>query len=203
MLHSPHPRTMGRDQDFPISIEAQFLGGPGDGKPRSTMNLCTPGTDVVYRGAIHPEHCLDSTSKAFDGDQGGRAEMLVLGSGQITHLVNGEGVLQYALPQLAAARTSTPPPRPTGNRSKAATSRCRANRTRSTSARWSCSTSPAAWTAARATTSAPTSDPCPKAACMRKAPDQGNNVAPSVTADAWWGHRRFAERLLPGFPHSR
>ena len=32
MVHSQDPRTMTRDQDFPISIEAQFLGGNSDGK---------------------------------------------------------------------------------------------------------------------------------------------------------------------------
>lgn len=106
MLHSPHPRTMGRDQDFPISIEAQFLGGLGDGKARSTMNLCTPGTEVVHRGSIHPGHCLDSASKTFDRDQWVRAEMLVLGSGQITHFVNGEEVLEYALPQFGGGGVS-------------------------------------------------------------------------------------------------
>ena len=99
MLHSPHPRTMGLNQDFPISVEVQFLGGLSDGKARSTMNLCTPGTDVVYEGSIYPEHCLNSASKTFDGDQWVRAEVLVLGSGQITHVVNGEEVLEYALPQ--------------------------------------------------------------------------------------------------------
>lgn len=99
MLHAPDPRTMPRDQDFPISIEAQFLGGLSDGKPRPTMNVCTPGTEIVYRGRIHPEHCLSSASRTFHGDQWVRAEILVLGSGQITHFVNGEQVLQYALPQ--------------------------------------------------------------------------------------------------------
>jgi hypothetical protein len=106
MLHSPHPRTMGRDQDFPISIEVQFLGGLGDGKARSTMNLCTPGTEVVYQGSIYPEHCLNSASKTFDGDQWVRAEVLVLGSGQITHFVNGEEVLEYALPQFGGGGVS-------------------------------------------------------------------------------------------------
>ena len=106
MLHSPHPRTMGRDQDFPISIEVQFLGGLGDGKARSTMNLCTPGTDVVYEGSIYPEHCLSSKSKTFDGDQWVRAEILVLGSGQITHFANGEEVLEYALPQFGGGAVS-------------------------------------------------------------------------------------------------
>jgi hypothetical protein len=99
MLHAQPPRTMRRDQDFPVSIEAQFLGGLGDGNRRPTMNLCTPGTEVVYRGAILPGHCFESASRTFDGDQWVRVEMLVLGSAQITHFVNGEQVLEYALPQ--------------------------------------------------------------------------------------------------------
>lgn len=106
MLHSQDPRTMGREQDFPISIEAQFLGGLSDGKARPTMSVCTPGTEVVYQGAIYPKHCLSSTSKTFDGDQWVRAEVLVLGSAQITHFVNGEKVLEYALPQFGGGDVS-------------------------------------------------------------------------------------------------
>ncbi len=99
MLHAQDPRSMRRGQDFPVSIEAQFLGGLGDGKPRPTMNLCTPGTEVVHRGALLPGHCFESASKTYDGKQWVRVELLVLGSGQITHFVDGEPVLQYALPQ--------------------------------------------------------------------------------------------------------
>ena len=100
MLHAQDPRTMRRGQDFPISIEAQFLGGLAGGKPRSTMNLCTPGTEVVYQGALHRSHCLESASRTFGGDRWVRVEMLVLGSGQVTHFADGEKVLEYALPQL-------------------------------------------------------------------------------------------------------
>lgn len=106
MLHSQDPRTMLRDQTFPISIEAQFLGGLGDGKPRPTLNVCTPGTEIVYDGSIYPEHCLSSSSRTFDGDQWVRAEMIVLGGAQITHLVNGEKVLEYALPQVGGGVVS-------------------------------------------------------------------------------------------------
>src|SRR5262245_33821293 len=53
MLHAPNPKTMLKDQDFPISIEVQLLGGFGDGKPRTTANLCTPGSHVVYQGKLH------------------------------------------------------------------------------------------------------------------------------------------------------
>ncbi len=99
MLHSPDPRTMPRDQTFPISIEAQFLGGRGDGKPRSTANMCSPGTEVVFEGTIYKDHCLNSSSATFDGEQWVRAEMLVHGSGTITHFANGQKVLEYSLSQ--------------------------------------------------------------------------------------------------------
>jgi Domain of Unknown Function (DUF1080)/Putative esterase len=99
MLHSPDPRTMPRDQTFPISIEGQFLGGNSDGKPRSTMNMCSPGTEIVYQGTLYKDHCLSSSSPTFDGEQWVRAEFVVHGSGMITHYVNGQKVLEYELPQ--------------------------------------------------------------------------------------------------------
>lgn len=100
MLHCQDPKSMGRDQDFPISIEAQMLGGLSNGKERPTMNMCSPGTEIVYQGRIYPEHCLDSSSPTLNGDQWVNVEMVVLGSAQITHFVNGKQVLQYNLPQI-------------------------------------------------------------------------------------------------------
>jgi hypothetical protein len=38
MLMSPAPQTMTKDQDFPISIEVQLLGGLSDGRPRTTAS---------------------------------------------------------------------------------------------------------------------------------------------------------------------
>jgi hypothetical protein len=72
MLHSPSPKTMLRDQDFPIALEIQLLGGLGKG-PRTTANLCTPGAHVVYQGKLHTAHCTNSTSPTYDGDQWVRA----------------------------------------------------------------------------------------------------------------------------------
>lgn len=95
MLHSQAPHTMPAMQDFPISLEAQFLGGLGDGKPRSTANLCTPGTNVYLDGKFTEQHCIDSSSPTFDGDQWVAIEVLVLGSERIVHYVNGEAVIEY------------------------------------------------------------------------------------------------------------
>lgn len=100
MFHAQPPKTMTREQDFPISIEAQFLGGLSDGKPRPTLSMCSPGTEIVYHGTIYPQHCLESASKTYDGDQWVRIELVVLGNSQITHIVNGEKVLEYSLPQI-------------------------------------------------------------------------------------------------------
>jgi hypothetical protein len=99
MLHSQDPRTMLRDQAVPISIEAQFPVGLGAGKPRPTLKVCIPGTEIIYEGRIYPSHCLESSSKTFDGDQWIKAEFVVLGSASITHLLEGQSVLEYNLPQ--------------------------------------------------------------------------------------------------------
>lgn len=100
MFHSQDPRTMYKDQDWPISVEMQFLGGLGDGRPRPTGNMCSPGTDIVYEGKIYPGHCLDSSSDTYDGDQWVSAELIVLGDSLVTHIINGDTVLQYSKPQI-------------------------------------------------------------------------------------------------------
>jgi hypothetical protein len=90
---------MAKDQDFPISIEVQLLGGNGTAA-RSTANLCTPGTHVVINGQLITEHCLNSRSKTYHGDQWVRAEVLVLGDSVIKHIVNGDTVFEYSKPQI-------------------------------------------------------------------------------------------------------
>jgi len=99
MVHCQDPKSMGKDQDFPISIEVQLLGGKGTGT-RSTANLCTPGTNVVIDGKLFTPHCLNSTSKTYHGDQWVRAEAMVLGDSIIQHRVEGENVLTYFMPQI-------------------------------------------------------------------------------------------------------
>jgi hypothetical protein len=106
MIHGQPVETMGKDQDFPISIEVQFLGGRGDGKPRTTANLCTPGTHVVMNHTLETTHCVNSTSKTYDGDEWVRVEVEVHGAGTITHRVNGEVVLTYEQPQVGGGSVS-------------------------------------------------------------------------------------------------
>ena len=100
MFHSQDPRTIPREQDWPISVEMQLLAGLGDGKPRPTGNMCSPGTDVVFQGKIDPRHCIESNSKTYEGEQWVKAEIIVLGDSLITHIINGDTVLQYSKPQI-------------------------------------------------------------------------------------------------------
>ena len=105
MFHCQAPDTMGKDQDFPISIEAQLLGGAATGE-RSTANVCTPGTEIFRNGEMVKSHCLNSTSQTYRGDQWVRVEVEVLGSGHVRHMVDGKVVLEYGNLQIGGGNVS-------------------------------------------------------------------------------------------------
>src|SRR5580765_6492860 len=63
MVHSQAPETILKDQDWPISVEAQLLAGN-----RTTMNVCTPGTEIFMNGGMVKSHCTNSTSKIYKDD---------------------------------------------------------------------------------------------------------------------------------------
>ena len=104
MIHGQEPESMALQQNFPVSIEVQLLGGNGE-EDRSTANLCTPGTHVEMGGELVTQHCTNSSSATFHGDQWVTVEVEVRGGEIIRHFVNGEAVLEYAKPQLDGADT--------------------------------------------------------------------------------------------------
>jgi hypothetical protein len=106
MLHSQDPSTMPAGQDFPISIEFQFLGGLGNGATRTTGNMCSPGTHIVYGGKLETRHCINSTSDTYHGDQWVVAEAIVLGGTKVTHMINGKSVIEYSEPQIGGGAVS-------------------------------------------------------------------------------------------------
>jgi hypothetical protein len=110
MIHCQDPKTMMREQDFPISIEVQLLGGDGKG-PRPTANMCSPGTNVVIDGKLFTTHCLNSKSKTIDGDRWVRVEALVLGDSIVEHRVDGEKVMSYEMPQIGGGSVSNYDPK--------------------------------------------------------------------------------------------
>lgn len=106
MLHSQSAASNSYGQDFPVSIEIQLLGGLSNGEERATANLCTPGTVVEMNGQINYEHCINSSSKTYNGDQWVHVEAVVLGDESITHIVEGDTVLVYQKPQIGGGYLS-------------------------------------------------------------------------------------------------
>lgn len=99
MIHGEDPKTMAKDQDFPVSIEVQLLGGDGE-KIRTTANLCTPGTNVVKDGKLFKPHCTNSSSETYHGEQWVTVEVEVRGNDKIKHIIDGKVVLEYSESQL-------------------------------------------------------------------------------------------------------
>ena len=99
MIHSQSPLSMGLDQSFPVSLEFQFLADEGKG-PRSTGNVCTPGTNLVYDGQLTTQHIVESSAPTFPADQWVAIEVEVRGNEEVIHRVNGQEVLRYQKPQL-------------------------------------------------------------------------------------------------------
>jgi hypothetical protein len=66
MLHSQSMASMGLNQDFPRSIEAQLQGPNSTADGNSTMNLCTPGTgfSTTPTGTTSSTHCLTSANNS-------------------------------------------------------------------------------------------------------------------------------------------
>ncbi|MEP6845453.1 MAG: DUF1080 domain-containing protein [Panacibacter sp.] len=99
MIHSQSAKSVDMNQDFPVSVEVQLLGGLGDGE-RQTGNVCTPGTQVHFNGVLNTDHCFNSSSKTYNGDQWVSMTVVVLGDSIIKHIVESDTVLVYDHPQI-------------------------------------------------------------------------------------------------------
>ena len=96
MIHSQAPRTILKDQDWPISVEAQFLAGN-----QTTMNVCTPGTDIFMNGALVKAHCTNSSSRRYVEDGAWvSVQVEVLGHERVRHFIDGQLVLEYEKPTI-------------------------------------------------------------------------------------------------------
>jgi hypothetical protein len=96
MIHSQAPASILKDQDWPISVEAQFLAGN-----QTTMNVCTPGTEIFMRGAMVKAHCTHSSSRRYVEDgEWVSVQVEVLGNEHVRHYVDRQLVLEYDTPQI-------------------------------------------------------------------------------------------------------
>jgi len=99
MFHAQTPESMLIDQEFPVCLEAQFLGGNGSDE-RPTGNLCTPGSHVVIDDELVTDHCINSNSATYHGDQWVSFELIVYADSLIHHVVNGDTVMTYSKPRI-------------------------------------------------------------------------------------------------------
>lgn len=105
MFHSQSPQSMTEQQDFPISLEAQFLGGLGQGA-RPTGNLCTPGTHVYMDGDLITQHCITANAPTYDDEQWVTMDIVAQANGQIAHIIEGDTVIQYQHPMMGGDMTN-------------------------------------------------------------------------------------------------
>jgi hypothetical protein len=100
MIHCQDPKTLQQNQNFPNSIEAQLLGGLGeDHGERSTLNICTPGTHIVFKGELCKDHVIYTGGPTIHGDDWVTVEVEVRGD-QAKHIINGKTVCEYSKIQL-------------------------------------------------------------------------------------------------------
>jgi len=99
MLHSQSAQSVNLNQNFPVSLEFQFLCGNGkDTVP--TGNVCTPGTFITYDGKPYLGHIMNSNSKTYLKNEWINAEAEVYGDSLVRHIINGDTVLTFTKPMI-------------------------------------------------------------------------------------------------------
>ena len=112
MLHSEPLAGMGKNQNWPISLEMQFLG-PNNREGVGTGNLCTPGTACeMPKGTFNNSHCIKVAANTRTlAPAWTKAAALVLGDSIIQHYIEGKTVLTYYKPmQMEGAVGGNPTP---------------------------------------------------------------------------------------------
>ena len=107
MIHSQSPESMGLNQEFPVCLEVQFLGGLEEGKERSSGNLCTPGTHVEINNKLVTDHCISSKSETIYDEAWVSLEVVVTDT-LITHKINNKEVISYSNPVIGGEYNTFP-----------------------------------------------------------------------------------------------
>jgi len=99
MLHSQSGKSVELHQNFPVSLEFQFLCGNGKDTV-STGSVCTPGTLLTYDGKLFTGHIMKSNSKTYLKNEWVSGIAEVYGDSLIRHIINGDTVLTYTKPMI-------------------------------------------------------------------------------------------------------
>lgn len=93
-LHSQAPETMRQDQQFPVSVEFDIVGGRFIGS-RPTGDVCQNGTHVLIHGAAVKDYCSKLGEITVRGDEWTSVLAEVDGAKHVRQIVNGELVVDY------------------------------------------------------------------------------------------------------------
>jgi len=93
-LHSQAPRTMSTDQQFPVSVEFDIVGGWLVGS-RPTGDVCHYGTRILLDGAAVKGLCSKVADRTIRDDQWVTILAEVDGGKRIRQAVNGELMVEY------------------------------------------------------------------------------------------------------------
>lgn len=107
MFHSQDPKTMLKDQKWPVAVEFQFLAEEEKGVARSTANACTPSTHIYRDGELITRHVVESSAKTYPWNEWVSGELIVNKDQSIIHIVEGDTVLQYNNPIIGGKNIST------------------------------------------------------------------------------------------------
>jgi hypothetical protein len=100
MVHAASPLTMTQEQEWPVSMEVQFLC-VNTKAGRQTGNAVSPGTHLEIGGKLVTNHIVDAhDSKLSPMDEWVSVEVEVRGHDEIIHRINGVEVMRYQHPQL-------------------------------------------------------------------------------------------------------
>jgi hypothetical protein len=93
-LHSQSPASMRKDQQFPVSVEFDLVGGWFVGS-RPTGDVCHYGTRILIAGAPAKGLCSKLSDITIRGDQWVTVLAEVDGGKRIKQIVNGTQVVEY------------------------------------------------------------------------------------------------------------
>lgn len=93
-LHGQSPQSMGKDQQFPVSVEFDLVGGWFAGS-RPTGDVCHYGTRILIDGVPAKGLCSKLGDITIRGDEWVTVLAEVDGGKRIKQIVNGTQVVEY------------------------------------------------------------------------------------------------------------
>ena len=93
-LHSQAPETMRKEQQWPVSVEFDIVGGRMMGS-RPTGDVCRNGTNVLVNGAPLQEQCSKVGDQTIRDEAWTTALAEVDGGTRVRQIVNGALVVEY------------------------------------------------------------------------------------------------------------